>query len=46
MDKTIATPPGIITIRQAQESDALAYRELRLEGLRNHPEAFQRGLCG
>ena len=40
MEKTLTTPRGIITIRQAQESDAEAYRDLRLEGLRNHPEAF------
>ena len=40
MDKTITTSRGTITIRQGQESDAQAYRELRLEGLRNHPEAF------
>ena len=40
MDKQITTPRGIIIIRQAQESDAQAYRELRLEGLSNHPEAF------
>jgi RimJ/RimL family protein N-acetyltransferase len=29
-----------ITIRPGQESDAPAYRKLRLEALRNHPEAF------
>ena len=40
MNKTITTPHGTIAIRQAQESDAGAYRELRLEGLHNHPEAF------
>jgi RimJ/RimL family protein N-acetyltransferase len=40
MDKSITTPRGIVTLRPAQETDALAYRELRLEGLRNHPEAF------
>lgn len=40
MDKRITTPRGIITIRQATESDAESYRDLRLEGLRNHPEAF------
>ena len=40
MDKTITTLRGIITIRQGQERDAQAYRELRLEALRNHPEAF------
>ncbi len=40
MDKRITTPRGNIIIRHGQESDAQAYRELRLEGLRNHPEAF------
>ena len=40
MNKTITTPRGTIIIRQGQESDAQAYRELRLEGLRKHPEAF------
>ncbi len=40
MYKTITTPRGVIVIRQAQESDAQAYRELRLEELRNHPDAF------
>ncbi|MGA7195128.1 MAG: GNAT family N-acetyltransferase [Anaerolineales bacterium] len=40
MDKTITTSRGTIIVRQGQESDAQAYRELRLEGLRNHPEAF------
>jgi RimJ/RimL family protein N-acetyltransferase len=40
MDKQITTPRGIVTLRPAQETDAPAYRELRLEGLRNHPEAF------
>jgi hypothetical protein len=40
MNKTITTPRGTILIRQGQESDAQAYRELRLEALRNHPEAF------
>ena len=40
MNKTLSTPHGIIIIRQARESDAEAYRNLRLEGLKNHPEAF------
>jgi RimJ/RimL family protein N-acetyltransferase len=40
MDKSIATPRGIITIRPGTEEDAPAYRALRLEALRNHPEAF------
>jgi len=36
----INTPNGTITIRQAQETDVSAFRELRLEALQNHPEAF------
>ena len=36
----ITTPNGTITIRQAQEADVSAFRELRLEALQNHPEAF------
>lgn len=39
-EKHITTPRGLITIRPGQEADAPAYRELRLEALRNHPEAF------
>ena len=34
------TSRSSIVIRPAQESDAQAYRSLRLEALRNHPEAF------
>lgn len=40
MDRSITTPRGIITIRAGTEEDAPAYRDLRLEALRNHPEAF------
>jgi len=40
MDTPITTPHGAITIRSAREEDAPAYRDLRLEALRNHPEAF------
>jgi len=36
----IATPLGTVTIRPASEADASAYRDLRLEALRNHPTAF------
>ena len=36
----IATRRGLVTIRLGREEDAAAYRELRLEALRNHPEAF------
>lgn len=31
---------GTIVIRPAKEDDAAGYRDLRLEALRNHPEAF------
>jgi len=34
------TPRGPVIIRPGQEADAPAYRELRLEALRLHPEAF------
>lgn len=40
METSIATPHGVIAIRPAREEEALAYRDLRLEALRNHPEAF------
>jgi len=34
------TPRGDVTIRPTREEDAQAYRALRLEALRAHPEAF------
>ncbi len=40
MDTSITTSHGTVTIRSAREEDAPAYRALRLEALRNHPEAF------
>ena len=40
METLITTPHGTVTIRSAREEDASAYRDLRLEALRNHPEAF------
>jgi RimJ/RimL family protein N-acetyltransferase len=40
MDTSITTPHGTVAIRSAREEDAPAYRDLRLEALRNHPEAF------
>ncbi len=40
----IATPNGPLTIRPALESDAPRFRELRLEALRRHPEAFSADL--
>jgi RimJ/RimL family protein N-acetyltransferase len=36
----IKTPRGDITLRPTRQEDAAAYRELRLEALRGHPEAF------
>jgi RimJ/RimL family protein N-acetyltransferase len=36
----LQTPRGPVGIRPTQETDADAYRDLRLEGLRTHPEAF------
>jgi RimJ/RimL family protein N-acetyltransferase len=40
METSITTPRGTVTIRSAREEDAPVYRDLRLEALRNHPEAF------
>jgi hypothetical protein len=40
MTKTIATPRGTITVRRATSADAVALRDLRLQALQNHPEAF------
>lgn len=37
---SIATGQEAVTIRLGVEADALAYRDLRLEALRQHPEAF------
>src|SRR5438132_7997304 len=34
------TPRGPITIRPTQEGDGTAFRELRLEALKTHPEVF------
>jgi len=36
----ITTPRGVAILRPGLAEDAPAYRELRLEALRNHPEAF------
>jgi RimJ/RimL family protein N-acetyltransferase len=38
--RSVITPRGAVTIRLGTEEDAPAYRDLRLEALRNHPEAF------
>jgi len=40
MQKTIETSLGTLTIRPGRVEDAPAYRELRLQALANHPEAF------
>jgi GNAT superfamily N-acetyltransferase len=40
MISILDTPRGPITIRPTRQDDAHAYRELRLEALRAHPEAF------
>ena len=40
MLSTITTPRGPVTIRPTHEEDAAAFRDLRLEALRTHPEAF------
>jgi RimJ/RimL family protein N-acetyltransferase len=40
METVISTPRGPVTIRAGTEADAPAYRELRLEALRNHPEVY------
>lgn len=37
---TLTTPRGEVAIRPSREGDAESYRELRLRGLRDHPEAF------
>jgi len=37
---TLETPRGKVTIRLARAEDLHAYRQLRLEALKNHPEAF------
>jgi hypothetical protein len=38
--RVISSIKGSITIRQAVPEDAVGLRELRLEALQNHPEAF------
>jgi RimJ/RimL family protein N-acetyltransferase len=40
MNRVISTSQGAVEIRAARMDDALAFRELRLEALRSHPEVF------
>jgi RimJ/RimL family protein N-acetyltransferase len=41
MSKLAASvPPKLIKVRRLEAHDVASYRELRLEGLKNHPEAF------
>ncbi|HEX9372667.1 MAG TPA: GNAT family N-acetyltransferase [Roseiflexaceae bacterium] len=40
MISVLTTPRGSVTIRPTRELDAPAYRELWLQGLQAHPEAF------
>jgi ribosomal protein S18 acetylase RimI-like enzyme len=40
MSKRLTTSKGVIAIRPAVAADAVALRDLRLEGLANHPLAF------
>jgi len=40
MARILLTPHGEVLLRPAAPSDAEAYRELRLEALKNHPTAF------
>jgi RimJ/RimL family protein N-acetyltransferase len=44
-EKRLDTKIGTVLIRPGRESDAPAYRELRLEALRNHPEAYSADLA-
>jgi RimJ/RimL family protein N-acetyltransferase len=40
MSSLLETPRGSVTIRPIREGDVITYRDLRLEALLNHPEAF------
>jgi RimJ/RimL family protein N-acetyltransferase len=40
ISSTLETSSGPVTIRPSRAEDAVAYRELRLQSLRDHPEAF------
>src|SRR5262245_25534838 len=40
MIKPVTSTPISLKVRRLENSDVADYRELRLEGLKNHPEAF------
>jgi len=40
MDGVITTPRGSVVLRVARAEDVEAYREMRLEALRDHPDVF------
>jgi RimJ/RimL family protein N-acetyltransferase len=44
VETQITTPRGSIILRPGHEADAQAYRELRLQALQNHPEAYSSDL--
>jgi len=39
-NRVVHTPRGDVLIRPGREEDAGAYRQIRLEALKNHPDAF------
>ena len=45
MTQSFSTPKGEISIRMATPEDAALLRELRLESLTMHPEAFSADVC-
>jgi len=44
-EQWLDTKIGAVLLRPGRETDATVYRELRLEALRNHPEAFSTDLA-
>ena len=40
MEKTIDTPRGTVSLRPSRDEDLAAFRELRLEALRDNPASF------
>ena len=40
-DQKFTTRLGLVTLREAKNSDAPAFRELRLEALKNNPVSLQ-----